>query len=520
MLLAQRPAGKAYAGYWEFPGGKLEPGETPRQALERELAEELGITVRRATPWLVQRFRYPHAHVQLHFFRVHEWDGEPVGHDGQAFVWQSPGRFDVVPLLPANTFVLRALLLPPVYGISMAEDLGEAAFLARATAALDRGLKLVQLREKTWPLERQRALADALVALARPRGAKVLLNGDVESARAFRCDGVHLTSSALAAATSRPDDLLCAASCHTSRGARASRRAGARFRGAGAGVSHALASGRADVGLGALRGASSPRLRCRSSRWADSAPTICRARSRTARTASRSAARPGPRQLGAGVVGGARCRAVRRPGRDTTHSPNRRRSISLQRSEQNGRHCEASRPGDRSAALGTSHGSRCRHRSKIAERQPPWLSAARTRTGVPPFRALEWQRKRWRPRCPPGFRQQRRSAHTPRRFGMAPAGATPILTAPDGIGLERLQYRRDPAMRTRATSQPGAHRAEPCVEIVVHENALVGAKWHALCKLLQAGTGMVHGRPDLDKANMSIRAMRRGRSRPREWPPM
>jgi 8-oxo-dGTP diphosphatase len=212
VLLAQRPAGKAYAGYWEFPGGKLEPGETPRAALDRELAEELGLTVRSAAPWLVQRFRYPHAHVLLHFFRVFDWSGEPVGHDGQAFVWQTPGNFDVRPLLPANTLVLRALTLPPVYGISLAEDVGETIFLARAEAALDRGLKLVQLRERGWPEERQRALAAALVALARPRGAKVLLNGDVELARAWDCDGVHLTSARLAAATSRPDDLLCAAS--------------------------------------------------------------------------------------------------------------------------------------------------------------------------------------------------------------------------------------------------------------------------------------------------------------------
>jgi len=215
VLLAQRPAGKAYAGYWEFPGGKLEAGETAREALDRELSEELGITVRGAAPWLVQRFRYPHAHVLLHFFRVFEWEGEPVGHDGQAFVWQTPGRFNVAPLLPANTFVLRALLLPPVYGISMADDLGEEVFLARAEAALDRGLRLVQLREKDWPIDRQRALADALIALARPRGAKVMLNGDTALARALGCDGVHWPSKDLAAATSRPSDLLCAASCHT-----------------------------------------------------------------------------------------------------------------------------------------------------------------------------------------------------------------------------------------------------------------------------------------------------------------
>ena len=217
VLLAQRPIGKAYAGYWEFPGGKLEPGESPRRALDRELSEELGLAVRRAAPWFVQRYRYPHAHVELHFFRVFEWDGEPVGHDGQAFAWQTPGRFAVKPLLPANTLVLRALALPPVYGITIADELGEVTFLARAEAALAEGLRLIQLREKDWSVDRQRALAHALIALARPRGAKVLLNGDAQHARAWGCAGVHLTSAALKAANARPapGNMLCAASCHT-----------------------------------------------------------------------------------------------------------------------------------------------------------------------------------------------------------------------------------------------------------------------------------------------------------------
>ena len=215
VLLAQRPAGKAYVGYWEFPGGKLEPGESPRAALDRELREELGLQVRRAAPWLVQRFVYPHAHVELHFFRVFAWDGEPVGHDGQAFAWQTPGRFDVAPLLPANTAVLRALVLPSVYAITMAADLGEEAFLARARGALDHGVRLIQLREKDWPAARQHALADALFVLAARTGAQVLLNGDAERARAWGCAGVHWTAAALAAATERPAGMLCAASCHT-----------------------------------------------------------------------------------------------------------------------------------------------------------------------------------------------------------------------------------------------------------------------------------------------------------------
>jgi 8-oxo-dGTP diphosphatase len=215
VLLAQRPQGKPYAGYWEFPGGKLEPGESAAHALARELKEELGITVTRAAPWLTQEFVYPHAHVELAFFRVHGWTGDPVGHDGQAFAWQTPGAFDVAPLLPANTRVLAALLLPPIYGVTCAEDLGEDAFLARAEAALAQGLALVQLREKTWPAARRDAFASRLLAVARRHGARVLLNGPAEDARRLGCAGVHWTAAARAAAAARPRDLIVGASCHT-----------------------------------------------------------------------------------------------------------------------------------------------------------------------------------------------------------------------------------------------------------------------------------------------------------------
>jgi len=215
VLLAQRPPGKAYAGYWEFPGGKLEPGESAAHALARELAEELGIEVTRAVPWLVQEFVYPHAHVELNFFRVFGWNGEPVGHDGQAFAWQTPGAFDVAPLLPANTRVLAALMLPPVYGVTCAEDIGEDAFLARANRALASGMRLVQLREKNWPAERRDAFAQRLLALAASLGARVLLNGTTDDARRMGFAGVHWSAAALAAARDRPRDLLVAASCHT-----------------------------------------------------------------------------------------------------------------------------------------------------------------------------------------------------------------------------------------------------------------------------------------------------------------
>jgi 8-oxo-dGTP diphosphatase len=214
VLLAQRLPGTPYAGYWEFPGGKAEPGESMQAALVRELHEELGIEVTRAAPWLTQRYVYPHAHVELHFFRVFGWRGEPHGRDGQAIAWQTPGAFDVEPLLPANTSILRALELPPVYGITMAEDLGEEAFLERASGALAGGLKLVQLREKSWTVQRASRFAERLLPLARAAGARVLLNGDAKTAREIGCDGVHWTAAALLGARERPADLLCAASCH------------------------------------------------------------------------------------------------------------------------------------------------------------------------------------------------------------------------------------------------------------------------------------------------------------------
>ncbi len=215
VLLAQRPTGRAYAGYWEFPGGKLEQGETPRHALDRELREELGLDISHAAPWLVQRYDYPHADVEIHFFRVFAWRGEPVGHDGQAFAWQTPGAIDVAPLLPANTGVLAALTLPLVYAITCADDLGEAIFLARAQRAFERGLSLAVVREPAWPAERVAAFATAMLELASHHDARLLLNGDADTARRLGFAGVHWTSARLASADSRPAGLMVAASCHT-----------------------------------------------------------------------------------------------------------------------------------------------------------------------------------------------------------------------------------------------------------------------------------------------------------------
>ena len=101
VLLSERPAGKALAGLWEFPGGKIEAGESVIDALIREIDEELGLHIASATFWRSERFSYEHAHVELNFCRSSDWSGEPQGREGQAFAWQPPAAITLSPLLPA-----------------------------------------------------------------------------------------------------------------------------------------------------------------------------------------------------------------------------------------------------------------------------------------------------------------------------------------------------------------------------------------------------------------------------------
>ena len=101
FLLTTRPPGKVFAGYWEFPGGKLEVGESVERALARELHEELGITIGAVQPWRIELMDYPHARVRLHFCKVFEWHGEFEMREQQAMAWQSL-PVQVTPVLPGT----------------------------------------------------------------------------------------------------------------------------------------------------------------------------------------------------------------------------------------------------------------------------------------------------------------------------------------------------------------------------------------------------------------------------------
>ena len=217
FLLGQRGPGTFYPGYWEFPGGKVEAGETPRDALIRELREELGIEVLEASPWIVREHVYEHAHVRLHFFRVTKWTGELRDHVHSALCWQTRAAPTAAPMLPANGPLFAALKLPAFYGISHAWQIGTSAQLAALDAALVQGLKLVQLRESALPEMQRESFAAAAVARCQQQGARVLVNADAQLARAVGADGLHLPAHQLMALNQRPSFPIVGASCHERR---------------------------------------------------------------------------------------------------------------------------------------------------------------------------------------------------------------------------------------------------------------------------------------------------------------
>lgn len=211
FLLAQRPAGKVYAGWWEFPGGKIEAGEPAARALTRELREELGIDVRRAHPWITRVYAYEHATVRLNFFRVTEWSGEAHPKEDQSIRWQRPGQPMAEPMLPANAPVLASLALPHEYAITSTATYGVEEMLARVERRLAHGLKLLRVREPELGTADYEVFAGRVIELAGGRGARVIVKSGSAVSGA---SGVHYSAAELMRLEARPKASLAGASCH------------------------------------------------------------------------------------------------------------------------------------------------------------------------------------------------------------------------------------------------------------------------------------------------------------------
>lgn len=225
VLLGRRRAGGHLAGYWEFPGGKLDTGETPRAALARELREELGVDIADAQPLIRHRHHYPASadhperQVALHTFEVTAWRGEPRGQQGQALRWSRPDDIDPAELPAANGPLLAAARLPEVYAIS-AECIGDLdEYLTHIDRWAKHGVRLACLRSPNLDASSYRLLAQRALERARRCGITLLLHGDAALAAALGADGVHLPGAALDALRERPlpASRWLAASCHNAR---------------------------------------------------------------------------------------------------------------------------------------------------------------------------------------------------------------------------------------------------------------------------------------------------------------
>jgi len=211
VLISLRHAALHQGGLWEFPGGKIEPSETAEQALNRELKEELNITVTAATPLITVSHQYPDRFVQLNVFLVEQFSGEAKSLEGQLFKWVAPAELEHYAFPAANQPIITAARLPHHYAIL--DDADEAMLLTNLQKLLNRGVKLIQARLKTLPPAAVAKFVEQAYPLCKQQQAVLLMNSAVECS--VEVDGIHLTSSHLMALTKRPENCRwLSASCH------------------------------------------------------------------------------------------------------------------------------------------------------------------------------------------------------------------------------------------------------------------------------------------------------------------
>jgi len=219
VLLALRPQHLHQGGLWEFPGGKVETGEAVERALQRELFEELDISVTQARPLIRIQHRYPDKHILLDVWQVETWQGVARGKEGQTLAWCDLAELSNKPLPAANYPILKAIQLPVFYLITPEPAKPtDKHFFHQLAQRLDSGdMQLLQLRIKRFPDKELCQCAERVLKLCDAYQVRLLLNSTPEIAISVGTHGVHLNSQRLLNLSQRPvaKNLLVAASCHT-----------------------------------------------------------------------------------------------------------------------------------------------------------------------------------------------------------------------------------------------------------------------------------------------------------------
>lgn len=204
VLIGQRLARQSHAGEWEFPGGKIEAGEAPIEALKREFVEETGLSTKNWRPLINYPWDHGTIQVQLHVFVTEDFAGELQAHEGHEFEWCPINELNKRAMLVANKGIINALQLPGRYMISgNFHDVDDA--ISRLKSALADGIKLVQLRAKTLEKDEFVKLAKLALPLCHGHGAKLLLNAKPDWLQDVpEVDGLQLTSTGIMSLTERP----------------------------------------------------------------------------------------------------------------------------------------------------------------------------------------------------------------------------------------------------------------------------------------------------------------------------
>ncbi|MEE8380093.1 MAG: Nudix family hydrolase [Gammaproteobacteria bacterium] len=217
VLITLRPDHVHQGGLWEFPGGKIEAGESVSAALARECHEELGIELQQTRPLIRVSHAYPDKSVLLDVWRVDGFTGEAHGKEGQPFKWVKPEQLADFSFPEANLPIIHSVHLPDQYLITPDPGGDSRVFLKQLEKCLSKGVRLVQLRAKSLSQEDYIKLAKQVKNLCVEFAAKLILNSDPEWVDIVDADGVNLTGDRLLALNHRPlpANKLVAASCHT-----------------------------------------------------------------------------------------------------------------------------------------------------------------------------------------------------------------------------------------------------------------------------------------------------------------